>query len=90
VADVGRPRGEPTQRCDLELEERQIERLEALRSVSPFGPPAFVVIVRRAVDFYLDAQEAQMPPEMRARYDKALRKPARKVVGLSSRKREEG
>jgi hypothetical protein len=89
MGDVGRLKGPPKRRRDLHLEERQIEKLEAFRAVAPFGAPPFVVIVRRAVDFFIETEETRMAPEMRARYDKLLRRPATKVVGLRPRKRLE-
>lgn len=49
----GRPPGPPKLRKDLQLEQRQIECLEALRATALLGQPSFVSLVRQAVDQFI-------------------------------------
>ena len=83
TSSMGRPSGPPTKRVDLELEERQIAAIMAIRAVANFGKPPFVVVVRDAIDEYIVSAPTRMSPEKRAEYERILRT-ERKVVGLPS------
>ena len=53
---MARPSGLPSTRKEMCLEDRQIEYLEALRSVSPIGKPSFTSLVKQALDEFIYRQ----------------------------------
>jgi hypothetical protein len=79
---MARPKGAPKTAKEINLEDRQIQAIEALRLIAPFGKPDFSVVVRAAIDSYLQAEISKMSPEVRARFDRIIRGAATRVVSL--------
>jgi hypothetical protein len=68
----GRPRGAPTTSKLLDLDLRHVQYFNALIETSTRGKPAFVSLVRQAMDFYLKAELAK--PGIRAEVEEYLGK----------------
>jgi len=68
---MGRPRGVPTTRKEFRLEDKQLEQLEALRAVAPYGEPSLVSLVRQAIDEFISKALANV--DTHARVERYLR-----------------
>ena len=86
---MGRPpSGEHWVNKNIPLTKGQVDTIEAIRKVAPFGKPSFVAVVRKALDEFIDRQMADSA--LRSRIVAAMRESGNKIVSLRTRKPHRG